>query len=207
MKLELPNISLCIVDTLNYSKCITALRQSMKDINFGEVLIFSDIDYAKHELSASSYKFIEIDRLDNTIDYSQYITKQLPKHVNLDYVLIIQWDGYVIDMMNWQESFLDYDYIGAEWAPKHWNNYTKNLMGNGGFSLRSKKLMDIVMKDNLIDIKGNEDAYICYYYKKYLESYGIKFAPVQIARQFSFEEIKMDKTFGFHGVSNLNKIK
>ena len=190
MKLELPNISLCIVDTLNYSKCITALRQSMKDINFGEVLIF-----------------IEIDRLDNTIDYSQYITKQLPKHVNLDYVLIIQWDGYVIDMRNWQESFLDYDYIGAEWAPKHWNNYTKNLMGNGGFSLRSKKLMDIVMKDNLIDIKGNEDAYICYYYKKYLESYGIKYAPVQIARQFSFEEIKMDKTFGFHGVSNLNKIK
>ena len=207
MKLKLPNVSLCIIDTINYSKCITALRESMKDIEFGEVLIVSDVDYAKYELSSSTYKFIKIDPLKDTLDYSKYITKELPSHINLDYVLIVQWDGYILNKDNWQDSFLDYDYIGAEWAPKHWNYYTSNLMGNGGFSLRSKKLMDMVMNDDTIEIKANEDACIGYYYKEYLENKGIKFAPVELARKFSFEEIKRNNTFGFHGEFNIKYMK
>ena len=72
--------------------------------------------------------------------------------------------------------------------------------------------MDIVAKDASIypvsdglNTHKEEDHCICRIYRKYLEdNYGIKFAPVEVARQFSIEGWRSEnKTwtneFGFHG--------
>ena len=50
-----------------------------------------------------------------------------------------------------------------------------------------------------------EDAAICVYYRKLFEVHDIKFAPLDLARQFSFESegrdnFAWDGQFGFHGL-------
>jgi hypothetical protein len=76
-------------------------------------------------------------------------------------------------------------------------------VGNGGFSPRSKKLLDLVaswsIPENVI-----EDDYICRQVRSDLEEAGIKFAPESVADKFSYErEQPKGKTFGFHGLVNL----
>jgi hypothetical protein len=111
-------------------------------------------------------------------------------------VLIIQSDGYVLDGSAWNDEFLAYDYIGAPWLYKDHRN-----VGNGGFSLRSRRLQNILALDNDITITHPEDEVICRLYRLHLEDkYNIKFAPEQLAHRFSFElHPPQHKTFGFHG--------
>ena len=55
------------------------------------------------------------------------------------------------------EDFLDYDYVGAPW-PKEQNDNSL-LVGNGGFSLRSKKAMiDVINSISLLDTKYNSST-------------------------------------------------
>jgi hypothetical protein len=47
--------------------------------------------------------------------YSQIVLKGLYPHVATSHVLVIQWDGYVVNADLWDDDFLRYDYIGAPW--------------------------------------------------------------------------------------------
>jgi len=82
------------------------------------------------------------------------------------------------------------------------------LVGNGGFNLRSKKLIREIKE---MDLESNfkryqpEDIVICVDKRKELEDKGITFAPPEIAEKFSFEAInevnnKWTDQFGFHGL-------
>ncbi len=129
--------------------------------------------------------------------YSKFILKELYKYIHTKYVLIVQHDGFVRNPEAWTNEFLDYDYIGATW----WYKDGKNV-GNGGFSLRSKKLLELCA--NLpTNATHPEDHIICRDMRPYLESKGIKFAPESLANQFSFEGYNQPGTytnqFGFHG--------
>lgn len=204
--MHLDNVTLLILDTLNYKEARYAVEQSTKEISFNDVICVSDKDFLSE--SEVKHSFIKMNKkISNTLEYSVILTKKLNRFIKTDFVLVIQHDGYIINPDMWIPEFLDYDYIGAEWKAKNWNNNTPFLVGNGGFSLRSKKLMDIVANEPTYNISGNEDAYICYYFKSVTESHGLKIAPVEIARKFSFEEIRYEhKTFGFHGKENFDKI-
>ena len=80
-------------------------------------------------------------------------------------------------------------------------------MGNGGFSLRSKRLCELTATPEFVYIDQNEDDLICHVNRHYLEFNGIKFAPAEIARYFSFERELTDiKTFGFHGDFNFERV-
>lgn len=128
------------------------------------------------------------------------MVKDLYKYVDTDYVLIIQSDGYVKNPTAWMDEWLSYDYIGATW----WYNDKFNV-GNGGFSLRSRKLLQILATDRNIVRTHPEDHHICRTYGRYLtKKCGIRFAPDEVAKKFSIEGYKQkDKTysgqFGFHG--------
>ena len=81
-------------------------------------------------------------------------------------------------------------------------------IGNGGFSFRSAKLIES-LKDHVIKFDNgprfkNEDAVICQGYSSFLrKKYNIKFAPFEIANNFSHEWCNpTGKTFGFHGAWN-----
>ena len=157
--------------------------------------------------------------------YNVHALVNCPIVVQTDYNLIVQSDGFAINPDAWTDEFLDYDYIGAVWP---WYR-TKYRVGNGGFSLRSKKLYealreikyDRVMKYS--DFKGHasyeedainipdlddkiipEDALICRYLRDALEtSFDIKFCPEDLASRFSIEDSThstwIGKSFGFHG--------
>jgi hypothetical protein len=78
------------------------------------------------------------------------------------------------------------------------------LVGNGGFSLRSRKLLNAVKQIPPIP-SYPEDRTICHVFGKQLEQqFGIRFAPVKIADRFSYEfRIPETTPFGFHGIEHM----
>jgi hypothetical protein len=86
------------------------------------------------------------------------------------------------------------------------NNGERVRVGNGGFSIRSSKLLNAPKKLGL-ELKQeqgffNEDGNLVCYNRKELLEYGIKYAPVGVAAKFSYEnevpENQRIETFGFH---------
>lgn len=94
---------------------------------------------------------------------------------------------------------MDYDYIGEPWPTEK-----GLLVGNGSFSLRSKKLLS-ALQDEVILAKHTENHCICLENRGYLEdTHGIPFAYGALAEQFNFELQKPSyDCFGFHMACNL----
>ena len=138
---------------------------------------------------------------------------KLSEYIHTDFALIIQSDGYVINPDSWRDEFLEYDYIGAPFKLPTDNFSYRDIygkifrVGNGGFSLRSKKLIELANKLNLEwkPFHGfyNEDGFICAMNRHIYEENGCKFAPLHVAKYFSHEsdipENQGLSTFGFHG--------
>lgn len=208
--LNLNNITLLCMSSVSIDLSIKALLRSSEKINFG------DIKFVSHEKPLNldnKIKFCYIDKINSLDDYSYKMIYQLDKYVDTDYVLVIQSDGYVINPHLWQDNFLNYDYIGAPFPlPRDDFSYRDSnnklfRVGNGGFSLRSKKLIQLANKLQLEwkSFHGfyNEDGFICGMYKEIYENNGMKFAPIDVAKYFSHEiqvpEIQGIIPFGFHG--------
>lgn len=98
-------------------------------------------------------------------EYSSFMIKELNQYVKTEYVLVIQYDGFILNPDAWTDEFIQYDYIGAPW----WYDDGKNV-GNGGFSLRSRKLLEILATDPHIVETHPEDHHICRTYGDYLMS-------------------------------------
>jgi hypothetical protein len=212
--LNLENVTLVSVTSVNLSKTISALRYSMRDINFFETLLLTNED-----ISLSDIKTIKINKIDY-IDYSYFIVYELHKYISTDFALIVQNDGFIVNPNKWNNDFLKYDYIGAPFPiPKSDDNISYrdpfgNLcrVGNGGFSLRSKKLLELPTKLKL-EWKSyfgyyNEDGFFAVHNKHIFENNGCKFSPVNVAARFSIENETPETigvtSFGFHGKSNPN---
>lgn len=211
--LNLDNISVVCVDTLDSTRALKSLDISCANIKFKECILFThlhDIDILPFKNIQDKIKIVYIDKIDK-IGYSEFLIKELYRHVSGDFCLIVQHDGYVVDHLMWRDEFLSFDYIGAPWPPE-WG--FRNRVGNGGFSLRSKKLLRYTaafLKD--FDFRAefstvcpqytNEDYLISNVYYDGLLRYGVKFAGVELASWFSNEypipEMK-DRTFGIHDV-------
>jgi hypothetical protein len=209
---SLNNITLLSVTSVNLDRTIRALKHSMKGVNFSEVILLTDKD-----VSPDNIKTIKIEQLDY-VGYSKFIVYKLHKFINTEFALIIQDDGFVTNPEQWSDEFLNYDYIGAPFPIPPSNDTISyrdpfgNLqrVGNGGFSLRSKKLLELPTKLNL-EWKSyfgywNEDGFFAVHNRHILEENGCKFAPVNIAAKFSIEN-NMPETinitsFGFHGKNN-----
>lgn len=185
-KISLENVTLLGIDCIDIERLVLAAEISQKYINFAEVKLLSSLDY---DISS----IFKIPPIQNIRDYSKFIVKELYKYIDTDYVLIIQWDGFVLNAFSWTVTFFEYDYIGAPW--RHNDNF---VVGNGGFSLRSKRLLKFIALDESIDLFHPEDFIICKKYRRYLEQHGFRFAPENIAREFSVESESWDGQFGFH---------
>lgn len=143
---------------------------------------------------------IPIPKITSPRDYSKFIVLELYKYIQTEFVLIVQLDGFVVNPKAWNPQFFDYDYIGAPW---NWIPDEVSV-GNGGFSLRSKKLLDLCSTLDYNDSEPpEEDVFICRVKKNYLESCGIKFCPKNIASTFSVENNVYTGQFGFHGLNVL----
>jgi hypothetical protein len=194
--LDLRDVTLCAVDTINARMAARALDISMSQCTFGDAILLT------HEPVQTRARIVPIDRIQSLEAYSTFMIKQLAGYITTPWVLVVQWDGYVLDASSWTDTFRQYDYIGAPW-PHHRDGME---VGNGGFSLRSARLLRAIASDRfVVPSDGVEDELICRTWRTALETeYGIRFAPVDIAERFSYEGIYRDNpTFGFHGAFNL----
>ena len=194
--IDLADVTICAADSAFVELTARALRLSMEQARFGDAILFSDAPVP------GPYRSIEIQPLDSIGAYSRFVLQRLPDFIKTPFALVVQWDGYVVNPAAWANAFRKYDYIGAAWHGKLEPGTRR--VGNGGFSLRSRKLLAATKK--LPPVAGyNEDALICHAFGDQLErEAGIRFAPVKIADRFSYESHVPDgRPFGFHGFRNL----
>lgn len=208
--LNLENITLVAVSSVKIDETIKALKYSMSGINFGKVLLIS---HEKPNDLPDNIEFGLIDKMNNINEYSYNIIYKLGNYIHSDYALVVQSDGYIVNPNLWREEFLEYDYIGAPFCLPSDSFSYRDIngkifrVGNGGFSLRSKKLIDLPNKLNLEwkPFHGfyNEDGFICAMNRHIYEENGCVFAPIDVAKYFSHEaeipEIQGIIPFGFHG--------
>ena len=148
-------------------------------------------------------EFHPINPIRSTADYSHYLLHIVPYFSNADATLVIQWDGMPHAKEHWDPDFLNYDYIGAPWG----NCDESVAVGNGGFSLRSRKLMEALTAlklqcDLALPDADAEDVVICKHHRQDILDKGCVFAPFALAQKFSTENSDLNDTFGFHGVFN-----
>ncbi len=188
---KLYNVTLICIDCQNYKGAADALKKSVERCDFASVKFLTDID-----IKINGVEVVKIDSIKSKEEYSEFIIKELHYFFETEYVLVCQHDGYVLNGECWDDEFLNYDYIGAPWLYIDGKN-----VGNGGFSLRSKKLQNALAEDDFIMATDPEDQAIGRLYRDYLiKKYDIKFAPEEIADKFSFElKQPAQPTFGFHG--------
>lgn len=186
-------ISLVIIDTDTHVLANEAVQRSISGFKFDRVLAFSD-----REDCWKNAEVIEIPKITSMGAHNDLIINRLPDYITTDYFIVIQFDGFIINPNQWSNLFLHYDYIGAPW-PSH--NHGPMNVGNGGFSLRSKKLAEIVRHYDY-DINGQEDIHICQTLRPTLESkHSLNFPHESIASHFSAESyIYRYPTFGFHNI-------
>lgn len=191
--LKLPQVTLICLTNKDFFRHKEAIDKSCEGIEFGAVKIIWD------------EKCTSID------EWNRKIIQELPNYVDTDFALLIHADGYVINPDLWNPDWLNYDYIGAPWPlPQDDYSYLDEegdlqRVGNS-VSLRSKTLMLLASSREWRSYYGNtnEDGFICCHNRKWLESQGCKFAPLEVAIHFSKEhEIPENvglKTFAFHSL-------
>lgn len=196
-RLQLPSVTLCAASSVNVGATIDALRNSIEKVEFAECLLFTD---ARIDSPPPGLKIVSIEALRSGTDYSDFLLRRLVGHVRTSHCLVVQWDGFVIDPSQWDTDFLQYDYIGAPW-PQFDDGAD---VGNGGFSLRSARLLQACLDPAFVSAHP-EDLAICRINRQLLESaHGIRFADRSTAERFAFERSKTEtSTFGFHGAFNL----
>jgi hypothetical protein len=194
----IPDTTLCCIDCYNHALSAKALRHCMKLCGFEKVIFLTD-----REQDLENIEVISITSIQDKKQYSAFIIKELDKYIDTGFVLMIQYDGFILNPDVWSVEFQKYDYIGATWF---WYNDGLNV-GNGGFSLRSKRLLKALSNNDIVldSLEYGEDTFICRTYRRHLEKkYGIGFAPAHIADRFSYERSEpAGKTFGFHGLYNM----
>jgi hypothetical protein len=214
MNLSLPNVTLIAVASLDIDQTNAALLHSAKHIEFGAIkLLCSTLPTT----TDNRVTYVPIPQIDY-LGYQRFMIESLNAYVQTDHCLVIQADGFVLDPTRWHQGFLKYDYIGAPWpetvavAIKGASEIVslrlhKNCVGNGGFSLRSKRLLEATSAlqfDNL-NFPEIEDLLICHFLYENMRDAGIQFAPPDLAATFSIEAWtgrpghSFNSVFGFHG--------
>ena len=143
-KLGLNRVTLACVASEKYlSNSLTAMQNCLYHADFASVMLFND-QYDREQYWDEIQRKIGVlpwhtpYMIDSIEAYCKFIVKDLVKHIDTDFVLICQHDGFILNPKAWTDDFYLYDYIGAPW----WHQDHK-AVGNGGFSLRSKKLLQV----------------------------------------------------------------
>jgi len=192
---DVADVTVIGVDCVDIDRLIRAAEITTTDLRFGAVRLLSS--------HASDHPWVvAIDHLGDIEAYNDFIVGRLHRYVDTPLALVIQHDGFVLNADAWSDEFRDWDYIGAPWAVDG-----ARVVGNGGFSLRSKRLLERLAQPDITRPAGvPEDWFICVELREILERDGLRFAPPELAHRFSFEgDPAFGPTwqgqFGFHGLT------
>jgi hypothetical protein len=208
--MKLNNVTIAAVAGTKAIETLKAIKYSMRELEFDRAILITPED-----IRDDVVEIIKCEPL-NYEQYNHFIVYRLWEYINTTHCLLVQNDGYVVNPWNWKEEWMQYDYIGALWPlPQDdfsFRDQDGNIqrMGNGGFTLRSKKLLSVA---NDLDLEWkqyygfhHEDGFICCHNRKNYELAGCKFAPIEVAAEFSHETMVAENygniPFGFHGRNN-----
>lgn len=195
-RLYLPQVTLCAATSVNVAATVRAIIASLNQIRFGGCKVLTD---GQIHLAHPEIDVVRIAPLRSSAAYSNFMLTDLLDHVATTHCLVAQWDGHVLDARRWRDAFLDYDYIGASW-PQFDDGFD---VGNGGFSLRSRRLMGLCRDPAFVSVHP-EDVAIGRTNRAWLEEQGMRFAPRDLAEIFAAERRGDPRqTFGYHGVWNM----
>jgi len=196
-RLDLGDVSLVCVETRRPELALFAMERCLRQVRFGEARLLG----ARPRTLPEGIVHERLDGIASVADYSRFMVRELGGHFSGTHALIVQWDGFVTDATRWDPRFLEYDYIGAPWPDQ------EPSVGNGGFSLRSRRLVDALAAMDTPDVHP-EDHRICQQYRPQLErDFGIRFAPRDLAARFSWEaQEPAAPTFGFHAFFNFHRV-
>jgi len=196
--LQLPGVTLACIDTANHALALRALARSSADIRFARTLLLTDKVPDSVPVPAG-VEVVAIAPIASRDAYSHFVLKDLRPYIATAHVLLVQWDGYVVNPGAWDPAYLECDYLGAKWF---WHEDGMRV-GNGGFSLRSRRLLE-ALEDTRIALVDAEDTTIGRTFRPLLErEHGIRFGSEELADKFAFEAAyPIGKPFGFHGLFN-----
>lgn len=189
-------VTLTLIDTESYVLANNALQQCRRSFDFDDVIVMSDRPELWPDVRA-----IGIPRIQTVDDYNRLVISELPRHVNTEFFIVAQYDGFIINAEAFRPEFYEFDYIGAPWPDVPYFR-----VGNGGFSWRSRKLAEAVAElAGFRTPDEPEDLFIGRVLRVALETrHGCRFADEDTASRFSLEQILSTETsFGFHGLMHL----
>jgi hypothetical protein len=192
-RLDLPQVTLIAATSINVEATLQAIEACQAKANFAACKLLTHQPPAR---SVSGLEVVITPRMETPQQYSRSILSGLVDHVDTSHCLVVQWDGYVVDPRHWNPQFLEYDYVGASW-PQFADGHD---VGNGGFSLRSRRLIE-ACRDPEFMPSHPEDVAIGRLNRPWLEAQGLRFACRELADTFSAERASsLETAFGFHGV-------
>lgn len=220
------SLTIATISAVNLELTEFSVKQAQKVLPYSETLVFTNNPIN----TDSNHVYHKIEDNFNRAEYSIFCMKKLVDYIKTDFVCLVQYDGIAVNKDSWDDSFYDYDYIGSlsnltdnglvqyPFTKKKFikAGILKNFVGGGGFSLRSKKLLEALQDKKFKSyctgqnpVTGKSDYYFCedvfisiLYRKKLEKRYGIKFAPKKIAKKFCSEFFIDEKSLGFHGFYN-----
>ena len=204
-------IDLISINCVNPIESLKALNYCNNLFSFNNTILFSNQNFQ------TDINQVNISSLNSIKEYNNFVLS-LNRYIESDFVLIIQDDGHIVNPKMWLDEYLEYDYIGAPWPnsrkwksrfKKKYNKQTadqitknidKNQVGNGGFSLRSKKFLEY--SSSFADCNDiDEDIFLCIYNYEVARDFGINFAPFSTAKNFSYE-MSMKKFIKYYETKN-----
>jgi len=205
--INLQNITRITVNCLpdQQTKALKMLKFCLKGCTFNKIKFFT----SEAVTTTDNIEIVNIPKINNLSEYNDFMLLKLNQYIDTDFCLVTQVNGFIINPHLWDDNFLNYDYIGAPWFDLGWNR--TNRIGNGGFSLRSKKLLELCTTWKKEDDKEPEDTFI----SKNLDKFNLKYPDPLTALKFSIEwpgipdnnwEFDIKKSFGFHSETIYNKL-
>jgi len=196
--LNLNNTTLVMVDGCNKDFEINEdiIKKTLSFAHFNNVIHFTSNMSNKSKNS----QIINCKEL-NYQEFSNFCVYEIPLHIKSDFALFMQSDGFIINPKLFDLNFFNYDYIGAPWPMNLFGTHPP-IVGNGGFSLRSQKMLQTGLQ--ISKLQFNEDFEICITNQSLFHDMGCKYAPVELAKKFSIEnrldeDHQLSTCFGFHG--------
>jgi len=206
---ELSQVTLVAIDgTTNPVATEASLARAAAELTFARVVLFAPVRPNATPKLYDRCEWIEIPPK-SLKEYNQFCLAELYRYIQTSHCLTIQSDSYIANAGAWEDGWLQYDYIGAPWPPGH--SGTDYRVGNSGFCLRSRTLLETTSalpNDSYVwrgKVKPScrDDVITCVMYRPHLERLGLRFAPVDVAARFAFENPipeapTLDGQFGVH---------
>lgn len=208
MKLQLPTVTLFCFDCIMVSRAAMVLEHCKRLADFGAVRFLTSL------LTTYPHETVEEIRgktqVDGLVQYSRWMLTEMHKHFDTPHVLTVQHDGWVLNPQAWDPSWLGYDYVAPLFTQYPY-------VGSGGFSLRSRRLMQTVA-EILPEWNGRwfgntgyafEDGILSFGLRRELEARGMRYAPPAVAAKFAYggnQAHYCGEPFGFHGFYALDTL-